>query len=107
LNNKIVSIKTTSAIFLAIVLVTGTITTISPSFMITGANAQAQPYYGYNSYGPPEYPDNNYKKSYGNDNNSYDKSQYQSSSYKPDYKPQYPSYVKDDKRDKSNIVVTL
>jgi hypothetical protein len=81
LNNKIVSTKRTSAIFLAIVLVTGTITALSfPSFM---TDVEAQPYYGeidirYNSYGPPEYP-----------------------SYKPDYyKPQYPSYDKHD-RDKS------
>ena len=63
--NKIVSTKTTSAIFLAIVLVTGTIATILPSFMI---EAKAQPYYGmdnrYNSYEPTQYPDNNYYNSY-------------------------------------------
>ena len=79
--NKIVSTKRTSAIFLAIVLVTGTIATLSfPTFMTISA-AQAQQYYGdrmdndYNSYGPPEYP-----------------------SYKPDYKPAYPSYDGKDKR---------
>jgi hypothetical protein len=41
LNNKIVSIKDTSAIFLAIVLVTGTITAFFPSFMV---GAQAVPF---------------------------------------------------------------
>jgi hypothetical protein len=43
LNNKILSTKNTSAIFLATVLVLGTIATISPSFMV---GAQAQEYYG-------------------------------------------------------------
>ena len=56
MNSKIVSSKITSAIFLAIVLVAGTIAAISslsssPSFMI---NAQAQPYHGV---------DNSYEKS--------------------------------------------
>ncbi len=60
--------------------------------------AQAQPYYDYNNYGPPEYPDNRYHKSYGNDYGY--ESQYQPS-YKPDYKPAYPSYDKKDDRDKS------
>ena len=41
--NKIVSTKNTNAIFLAIVLVTGTITLSIPSFMV---GAQAQEYYG-------------------------------------------------------------
>jgi hypothetical protein len=59
--SKIVSIKRISAIFLAIVLVVGTITTFSPSFIIKGVNAQAQPYYGG--------MDNSYddRKSYGMD----------------------------------------
>lgn len=53
MNNKIVSTKTTSAIFLAIVLITGTITLsfLSSSFII--AYAQAQPYsdgMDYNNY---------------------------------------------------------
>jgi hypothetical protein len=76
--------------FLAIVLVTGTIAAISPSFIIKGVNAQAQPYYD----GMDSYDD---KKSYGIDN-SYYESQY--SSYKPDYKPKYSSNDKHD-RDKS------
>ena len=45
MNNKKVPIKTTSAIFLAIVLVAGTFAAISPSF-ITGVNAQSESYYG-------------------------------------------------------------
>jgi hypothetical protein len=106
LNNKLTSttIKI-STIFLAIVLVTGTIALASSqsSFMV-GTNAQAQPYYGggmdnryddRKSYVMDSYGSSNY----GNDN-SY-KSQYQPS-YKPDYKPQYqPSYGKDNDRDKS------
>jgi hypothetical protein len=56
--NKIVLEKNISAIFLAIVLVAGTIVLSSPSFMTT-ASAQAQPYYGM---------DKNYDKSYGKDN---------------------------------------
>src|SRR5918993_2813462 len=97
-----------SATFLAIVLLTGTIATISPSFIV-GAQAQ-QEYNGidnrYNSYEPTEYPpeytDNNsyepteYPPEY-TDNNSYER---EYTSYTPDYKPQYPSYEKDD-RDKS------
>ena len=54
MNNKIVSTKTTSAIFLAIVLVTGTITLSSHSLFMT--ETQAQPYYN-------EMDTNNYKKS--------------------------------------------
>ena len=56
MNNKIVSIKKTSAIFLVIVLVAGTFALSIPSFMI--GTAQALPYYG---------QDNNYKKSSGKD----------------------------------------
>jgi len=67
--------------FLAIVLVAGTIAAISPSFIIRTA-AQAEPYYGmddrYNSYEPIEY-----QIEY-TDNNSYE-SEYPS--YTPDYKP--------------------
>lgn len=55
---KIILRKTTSAIFLAIVLiVAGTFAAISPSFII-GVNAQSNPYYGM---------DNNYKNNYGKD----------------------------------------
>ncbi len=103
-----------SAVFLATVLIAGTIAISFPSFMI--GSAQAQSYYGnggmdnrYNSYGSDYGKDNSYGSDYGKDN-SYDKrsygndygyeSQYQPS-YKPDYKPQYPSYDKKDDRDKS------
>ena len=76
---KIILRKTTSAIFLAIVLIVGTFAAISPSFMI-GAHAQQ---YGmdqrYNNY-EPDYGMDSYddKKSYGKDN-SYDKSKDSSS----------------------------
>lgn len=98
--NKVVSTtKKTSTLFLVTVLVTGTITAIFPSLSFM-KEVQAQPsYYEYNNYGPPEYQDNRYHKSYGNDN-GYDKSQY-SSSYKPDYKSKYTSY---DKKDSSTII---
>jgi len=68
--NKIVSTKTTSSIFLAALLVVGTIATILPS-------AQAQPYYemnnGYGSYEPgPAYTNNNsYESEYASDNSYY------------------------------------
>ena len=42
----IVSTKTTSAIFLATVLLTGTITALSYSSFMTIVTVQAQPYYG-------------------------------------------------------------
>jgi hypothetical protein len=61
--DKIILKKTTSAIFLALVLVTGTFAVISPSFII-GVNAQSESYYEmgerYNSYEPErEYKNNN------------------------------------------------
>ena len=53
MSNKIVTRKITSVIFLAIVLITGTITAIYPSFII-GVQAQGDPhhqmYNKYNSY---------------------------------------------------------
>jgi len=75
--NKIVTTKKTSAVFLATLLVLGTIATISPSFM---AGAQAESYYGmddkYDSYEPiypSEYTDNQYNtyepREYTSDNN--------------------------------------
>ena len=71
------------AIFLAIVLLAGTIALSSPSFMTTGASAQAEPYYGidkkYNSYGPTDYGMDKGRKLYGIDS----------------YEPEYPSYKPD------------
>jgi hypothetical protein len=70
---KIILKKTTSAIFLAIVLIVGTFAAISPSFMIV-ANAQQ---YGmdqrYNSYEPDYGMDNSYddKQSYEKENSYY------------------------------------
>jgi hypothetical protein len=120
-----------SAVFLATVLLAGTIALSAPSFMTLGL-AQAQPYYGGggmdnsydddrksygmdDSYGSSDYGRDNDRKSYGmddsygssdygrdNDRKSYDNSYgSQYQSYKPDYEPKYPSYGKDDKRDKS------
>jgi hypothetical protein len=86
LNNKIVSTKKTSAIFLAIVLVAGTIALSFPSFMV--GDVQAQRDYGmdkkYNSYEP------NYEM------NSYDKKPY-GISYEPNYEmdKKYNSYEPD------------
>ena len=94
--NKIVSIKITSSIFLATLLILGTLATISPSFMV---GAQAVPEYGMDSYGSDYGMNNSYdKRSYGNDN-SYD-SQY--SFHKPDYKPKFPSYDKDNYKSKKD-----
>ena len=62
-NSKIVSIKRFSAIFLAIVLVTGTIAAISSSSLSFMRSAQAQPsYYSYDDDGM-DYNNNNYYKS--------------------------------------------
>jgi len=123
--SKIISAKRNTAIFLATLLVLGTLATILPSA------AQAQPYYGgmddrYNSYEPePEYPPqypqkeyNNYEQpEYGMD--SYEKPSYRNDyyeqpreypSYKPDYKPEYPSYEKDNNyksKDSSSSSVSL
>src|SRR5215217_478135 len=71
------------------VLIIGTITAISPSF-ITGANAQTQPYYGYNSY-ESEYvdkKDSSYEPLYETDNNNYKKS-YGEDNYGPEYPSKY------------------
>ncbi len=105
------------------VLITGTITAISPSFII-GVQAQGDPYHQmynkYNSYEeqPREYPSqyadreyNSYKPSYeknsydthpsyGNDN--YQPREY--SSYQQDYKQEYPKYVKENYKPKKDSV---
>jgi hypothetical protein len=130
-NNKIVAIKKTSSIFLAVLMFTGTITAMSypsSSFMMGAEETQAQPYYSdaiknrYNSYEPtseypPKYTDrnsyynnyesttsedygmeNNYRNSYGKNNDNYDMPSKLPSSYKPNsYKPaEYPSsYAKE------------
>jgi hypothetical protein len=56
--NKIISTKKTSAIFLATILVLGTFALSSPSFM---AGAQADTYYGMDSYDKSYGKDNSYK----------------------------------------------
>ena len=77
--------KTSSAIFLAIVLIVGTFAVIFPSFMI---GAYAQQYYGmdqrYNSYQPEYGTDNkynSYEQDYGKDNKY--------NSYEPEYGTDY------------------
>jgi hypothetical protein len=94
---NIVSTKKNNAIFLAIVLVAGTIVLSSPSFMI--GNVQAQRDYGMDSYEPKPYG-NSYDSDYGKD--SYDKKPY-GNSYERDYvmdnsydkKPYGNSYERD------------
>jgi len=123
LNNKKLPRIRTSAIFLAIVLVTGTFTLFIPSFTVGIATAQSESYHGmdnrYNSYGPePEYPleyadreYNSYEQEYGMD--SYEKKSYSDDnygqpeypSYKPDYKPEYQSYGKDKSKDSSSVSI--
>jgi hypothetical protein len=87
LNNNIVSTKNTNAIFLAIVLVFGTITTILPS-------VQAETYYemdsSYDSYqSGQKYTNNNsYESQYGM--GSYEKPSYGNDKYEPrEYSPKY------------------
>jgi hypothetical protein len=78
LNNKIVSIKRNSAIFLAIVLVTGTIALYSSSFMTT-ASAQSEFYYDTDEY--TKYAMdmvNDYEDSSSHENNDAYDSEYQS-----------------------------
>ena len=73
--SKIILTKKTSAIFLTFVLITGTIFTFSPSFMIPGAQAFLMD----NNYEPNYGMDNSHdKQSYGKDN-SYDTSKDSSS----------------------------
>ena len=74
--SKIVSTKKINAIFLTIVLITGTIFTFSPSFMIPDAQAFQMDNNYESDYGMDSYDD---KQSYGKDSNSYDKSKDSSS----------------------------
>lgn len=108
--SKIVSTNKINAIFLAVILVAGTISSFTSSFLI-GVNAQYDPFYGYNSYEPTEYPPeyadreyNSYEQEYGmhDERKSYENNNYQTReppSYQPDYKPQYSSYEQDNKYD--------
>ena len=107
--NKIVSIKDTSAIFLAIVLVTGIVALSSQSFKT--ANALSSPLFteenkyestGYqpenvgqksNSYESTKYEMDRYEKSSYRNDNYHQQPEY--STYTHDYEPQYSSYGKD------------
>ena len=92
--NKLASNKT-SAIFLSIVLVAGTIALFSPLFMNRAQAKVESEYYGI---------DNNYEKSYRHDN--YESTEYPF--YKPAYKSEYQSYSEKDNykssKDSSNSV---
>jgi hypothetical protein len=68
LNNKFLSIKRNSTIFLATVLLAGTIALSSPAFM---TNAQAQQDYYYGGSGMENTYNNN---EYGKDSNYYESS---------------------------------
>ena len=103
--NKIVSTKTTSAIFLAIVLVTGTIALSIPSFMIGAAQASSD-----------REKDHDNKKSYGKDRDDksrdHDKYDDKKSYGKDNYESQYSSYEKDNnnyksKKDSSSSSVSI
>ena len=87
--------KTTSAIFLAIVLVAGTFAVISPSSFITGVNSQSEPY----NYGMNDDKYSDYKQGYGMDN-SYDKRSYDDSYDKKPYGNSYDKRSYDDSYDK-------
>ena len=76
--SKIISVKITSPIFFATVLVLGTIAAVSPSFIV---GAQADSYYGMDT----RYV--SYEQDYT------DRSNYEPTEY-PSYKPEYPSYEK-------------
>ena len=103
--NKIISIKKTSSIFLATVLVLGTIGAFSPSSIT--ASAQADSYYDgmddrYNSY-EPEFPPQYAEKKYNSyEQPEYETDRYEKPSYKQDYyEPKYTSYGKDNNSYKS------
>lgn len=94
MNNKIILRKTTSAIFLAVILVIGTITLSNPSFMM--ADAQPELYYGMDDR------NSDYKQDYGMDR--YDKKSY-TDSYESNYGNSYEqeSYGKDYDKSKDGI----
>ena len=80
--NRIVSIKI-NTLFLSAILIAGTFASISPSFFITGVNAQSESY----DYGMDDkYDKKSYENSYDSDyeKDSYDKKPY-GNSYEQDY----------------------
>jgi hypothetical protein len=100
-----VSTKKSSSIFLAIVLVAGTIVLSFPSFMI--GNVHAQRDYGMDSYDNKPY-ENSYESDYGNDNryDSYEPEYTDNAynSYEPEYTDNaYNSYEQDYGMDKKYI----
>ena len=85
-----VSTKKSTTIFLAAVLLVGTLAAISPSsFIIKGVNAQTEPYYEKDT----RY--DNYQDKYRMDE-EYDKKSFRNNDYEPDYKhKEYNSYEQD------------
>ena len=101
--NKIVSIKNTSEIFLAIVLIAGTIA-LSPTFFMVGtAQASSDHEKDYDKYDKKSYTKDRYddrKSSYDGRKSSYEKDNYKST--------EYPSYGKDNSypsKDSGNVIV--
>ena len=105
---NLLSTKKTSSIFLAVVLVLGTFTVASPSFIL--GNVQAQRDYGMDSYYKDPYR-NSYEPDYGMD--SYDKKPYRDSygqdypSYKPEYQKDPYGKDRDNDKSKDNISVDI
>jgi hypothetical protein len=99
---KIVSIKETSAIFLAIVLVLGTIALAVPSFSVE-AQATSDREKDYDN----DKKDRDYK-SKDHDEKDYDKYEEKKSYDKDDYKSEYSSYGKYDRdHDKDSNSVSI
>ena len=100
--NKIVSIKETSAIFLAIVLVAGTIALTVPSFSVEAqATSDRENDYDYDDKKDSYEKERDYK-SRDHDERNYDHDKDKKSYDKDDYKSEYSSYGKYDRgHDKS------
>ena len=100
--NKIVSIKETSAIFLAIVLVLGTIALALPSFSVEAQATSDREKDYYNDEEKDSYEKDRDDKSRDYDEKDYDHDKDKKSYDKDDYKSEYSSYGKYDRgHDKS------
>ena len=100
--NKIVSIKETSAIFLTIVLVLGTIALALPSFSVEAQATSDREKDYYNDEEKDSYEKDRDDKSRDYDEKDYDHDKDKKSYDKDDYKSEYSSYGKYDRgHDKS------
>jgi len=97
--NKIVSIKETSAIFLAIVLVVGTIALAVPSFSVEAQATSDRDKDYYNDDRKDSYEKERDYKSSDRDERDYDRYDNKKSYDKDDYKSEYSSYGKYEDRD--------